>query len=73
MGDKVGVHDDTELEGLSRQQRAQIKQQILRQLQTSPEIRAIIQKTPRLLTSDSRINKILKRKLAPTLRRLKRS
>jgi hypothetical protein len=40
MGNMVGVYTDAELEGLSPQEIEQLKQQILHQLQNSPEIRA---------------------------------
>ena len=72
MGDTVGVHDEKELEGLSPQQRKELKQEVLRQLQTSPEIRAIINKDPKILTRDSRINKILRRKVPPNFNKLKK-
>jgi hypothetical protein len=73
MGDAVGVHDEAELAGLTAQQRDQVKGEILRQLQTSSEIRAIIDKEPRLLTRNKDINDVLKRVLAPFLARLRGS
>jgi hypothetical protein len=72
MGDMVGVHTDDELEGLTAKQRKQLKQEILKQLHNSPQIRAVIDKQPEILTRDSRINKIVKRKVRPTLDRLKK-
>jgi hypothetical protein len=72
MGDMVGVHTEEELKTLSPQQREQLKQQILDQLQTSPEIRKIINEDPQILTSDSRINEVLKRELRPFFDSLKK-
>jgi hypothetical protein len=72
MGNTVGAYEEKELEGLSSEQREQLKQEVLRLLHTSPEIRAIIDQQPRMLTRNSDINKILKRELQPTLDKLKK-
>jgi hypothetical protein len=71
MGDMVGVHDVEELKGLNDQDRELLKQHILQQLQTNPDIRAIIEKDPMILTRDEHINPILKRMARPLLDRLK--
>jgi len=71
MGDAVGVHDERELAGLNPQQREQLKQEVLRQLANNPQVRDIINEEPTILTSDSRINDIVKQALAPTLQQLR--
>jgi hypothetical protein len=72
MGDMVGVHDEAELQYLTPKQRADLKKEVLRQLQTSPQIRAIINKKPRMLTSDPDINAILKKKVSPILKKYRK-
>ena len=72
MGD-MGVHDEDELNDLTEDQRQQLRQEMLRQLQTSPEIRAIINENPQMLTGDSRINEILKRETGRMLAAFKKS
>jgi hypothetical protein len=63
MGDQLGVFSDDEVQGLSPQEREQQKRRILQLLETNPDIRAIIEEDPRILTRNSRINAILKREL----------
>jgi hypothetical protein len=60
MADQVGgVFDEAELQGLSEQDRDQLKQQVLQQLHNNLDIRARINEDPGLLTSDDRIREIL--------------
>jgi hypothetical protein len=68
MGDMVGVHAESELADLTPKQRERLRKEALRQLQASPQIRAIIKKKPEMLTRNSEINGILKRKLSPLLK-----
>jgi hypothetical protein len=63
MGDRVGVFTEAEVEDLSEQDREQLKQQILQQLQNNPDIRARINEEPRLLTRDDKIREILRREV----------
>jgi len=63
MGDQLGVFDDNEVQNLTPQQREQQKQRIQELLQNNPEIRAIINQDPRILTRDRAINAILRREL----------
>jgi hypothetical protein len=63
MGDQLGVFDNNEVGNLTPQQREQQKQRILELLQNNPEIRAIINQDPRILTRDRAINGILRREL----------
>jgi argonaute-like protein implicated in RNA metabolism and viral defense len=72
MGSPVGLFTDEEIRsfGLSPEKIEQLKQEVLRQLNSNPEIRAIINKNPRLLTRDSEINAILRRETRPFLDRL---
>jgi hypothetical protein len=63
MGDMVGVFSEAELARLSPQEREQVKEEILKQLQNSPEIRTRISQQPKLLTRDDQIREILRREL----------
>jgi hypothetical protein len=72
MGDLVGVFEEEELKGLSDGQREQLKQEVVRLLQTSPEIRAIINENPGLLAREPDINEILQKKARPFLDQLKK-
>ena len=72
MGFAVGVFDDSEMEGISEADKALLKQHVLQQIQTSPEILAIISENPKLLTENERIRNVLKGKAGELQRRLKR-
>ena len=72
MGFAVGVFDDCEMEGISEADKALLKQHVLQQIQTSPEILAIISENPKLLTENERIRNVLKGKAGELQRRLKR-
>jgi len=61
MGDRFGVYTEAELQGLSAEEREQLQQQILQQLQNSPEIRTRINEMPELLTRDRKIRDLLRR------------
>jgi hypothetical protein len=71
MGSSVGTYDDNEVANLSDQARADLKQQAVRHLLDSPEVRAIIEQHPEILANDRRINKVLREKLDPVLARHK--
>jgi hypothetical protein len=71
MGDAVGVHSDAELAGLNAEQREQVKQEVLQQLQNNQDIRTLINNNPRPLTRTPEINAILKRELRATIDRLR--
>jgi hypothetical protein len=49
MGSGVGVHKQEDVDGLSPEQRAKLKEEIIKRLQTSEEIRKIIRSHPTLL------------------------
>jgi hypothetical protein len=72
MGFAVGVFDDSEMEGISEADKALLKQHVLQQIQTSPEILAIISEYPKLLTENEHIRNVLKGKAGELQRRLKR-
>jgi len=72
MGFAVGVFDDSEMEGINETDKALLKQHVLQQIQTSPEILAIISENPKLLTENERIRNVLKGKAGELQRRLKR-
>ena len=72
MGFAVGVFDDSEMKGISEADKALLKQHVLQQIQTSPEILAIISENPKLLTENERIRNVLKGKAGELQRRLKR-
>jgi len=71
MGDAVGVHSDAELAGLNAEQREQVKQEVLQQLQNNQDIRTLINNNPKPLTRTPEINAILKRELRATIDRLR--
>ena len=70
MGSEVGVFDDDEVEGLTEQDKAMLKEHILHYIQTSPEIRRIISEKPKTLTEIVEIRDILRRKAGKLQRRL---
>jgi len=72
MGFAVGVFDDNEMKGISEADKALLKQHVLQQIQTSPEVLAIISENPKLLTENERIRNVLKGKAGELQRRLKR-
>jgi hypothetical protein len=73
MGSTVGVHTTAEVGGLKPPERELLKQHVIHHLQTSEEISQIIAADPKLLTtltSDPKINALLREKAGPLLRRL---
>jgi hypothetical protein len=72
MGSPVGTFSDDEVKDLSPADREKLKKLALRELAASRAIRSIIAKCPTLLTTDPSINKILRKKLAPKLAKLKK-
>ena len=73
MGFAVGVYDDSELEGLSQEDKMLLKRHVLQHIQTDPDILSIINDNPKLLTRNENIRNILKGKTGDLQRRLKRS
>jgi hypothetical protein len=71
MGNRVGVHSEKLVKALKPQTRAKLRAHVMRELLASKEIRAIIEKNPKILTRNAAIRRILKKKTTPTLRRLK--
>ena len=72
MGFAVGVYDDSELEGLSQEDKMLLKRHVLQHIQTDPDILSIIADNPKLLTTNDDIRNILKGKTGELQRRLKR-
>ena len=75
MGSPVGVFANHEVKGLSKKDIALLKAHVLHQIQTSAEIRRILnrdRKLLRTLTRDPRINKILRRGAVALKKRLER-
>jgi hypothetical protein len=72
MGDMVGVFSDDEVKELNDKDRALLKQHILHHIQTSAEIRRIIDANPKLLTRDPGIRKTLRTKAGNLHKRLKK-
>lgn len=71
MGHPIGAYSEKELKGLSKRQRAALKKEALRHLQTAPEIHKIIGAQPKHLTEHPKIRKALRAKLRRTYNRLK--
>jgi hypothetical protein len=72
MGSPVGVFSDKEVEGLSDEDKALLKEHILSHIQTSAEIRRIVSAKPKLLTGNKKIRNILRRKAGALQKRLKK-
>ena len=72
MGSAVGLFTDEEIRsfGLSPEEIEQLKQEVLRQLHSNTEVRAIIDNRPQILTRDTEINTIMRRETRPFLDRL---
>jgi len=73
MGSSVGTFNDDELSDLSASDRKKLKQHAIKHLASSKEIRAIISRNPKLLAEHPQINKVLRKKLHPVLKRLKKA
>jgi hypothetical protein len=71
MGGVVGVLSEKEVKGLSKKDRAMLRAHVVHHIQTSPEIREVIHKTPKLVTKHPRIRAILRREIGAMHRRLK--
>ena len=75
-GKPVGVFSNKEVKGLSKSDIALLKAHVMDQIQTSEEIREILNRDRTLLrklTRDPRINKILRREAGALKKRLERS
>jgi hypothetical protein len=73
MGSPVGVFSNEEVKGLSKNDIALLKAHVLHHIQTSREIRQILNRDRTLrrkLTRDPRINKILRREAVALKNRL---
>jgi len=68
MGPRMGIFDEAELKHLSRADRAKLKQHALKQIST--ELRALVKSDPTLFTKIPKANRILRKKLTPTLKRM---
>jgi hypothetical protein len=68
MGDRIGIFREAEVEHLSRADRKKLRELALKQIST--EVRALISRDPTLFTKIPKANKILRKKLTPTLKRL---
>jgi hypothetical protein len=62
MGSPVGVFTDAEVRELTVKQKKMLKEHVVQHIQTSAEIRRIIRDNPKLLTKNSKIKKILRKK-----------
>lgn len=71
MGSPVGTFNDEEVAGLDEADRNKLKQHAVDHLFESPDIRAIIEQNPRILTTHESINPILREKLNPVLDQMK--
>ena len=71
MGHPIDGYSEKELKGLSKRQRAALKKEALRHLQTSPEIHKIISAQPGYLTEHPKVRRALRTKLRRTYNRLK--
>jgi hypothetical protein len=75
MGSPVGVFSNKEVRRLSKKDIELLKAHVLHHIQTSPEIRRILEADRTLLrklTRDRRINRILRKKVAALKRRLEK-
>jgi len=71
MGNEVGVYDEHEVQDLSPEERKQLKKYTLEQLHASSEVRDLISKNPKLVTTFKDINNALRGLLDPRLQRIK--
>jgi hypothetical protein len=75
MGSPVGVFSNDEVKGLSKKDITLLKAHVVHHIQTSAEIRRILiadRKLLRKLTTDPRINKILRREAVALKQRLEK-
>jgi hypothetical protein len=73
MGNEIGVYTDDDLKDLTPEQHEHLRRHTLHLLQNSQEVRDIIEKNPKLVTTDKSINAALRKVLDPRLDRLKRN
>ena len=71
MGERIGIFREAEVEHLSRADRMKLREFALKQIST--EVRALIKRDPTLFTKIPKANKILRKKLTPTLKRMSKS
>jgi hypothetical protein len=73
MGRAVGIFREDEVKLLSRGDREKLKRQAIKQLQTSKELRALMKSDPKPFAKIPEANKILRKKLTPALKRMRKS
>jgi len=77
MGTGVGVHTDKEVEKLSKEQREQLKEEIVRRLRTSDDILRIIMSDrdllPEFMKRHPEIKEILRKDVQPTYSKFSQS
>lgn len=70
MGSSVGVFNDHEVNDLTDADKRLLKEHILNHIQTSAEIRRIVEANPRILTENPEIREILREKAGTLQKRL---
>ena len=70
MGRSVGAFSEDEVKNLSPMDRRKLKRQAIRLLQDSKEIRALMNREPKLFTKIKDVKRILRKKLDPTRKRM---
>jgi hypothetical protein len=70
MGNGVGVHSEDEVKNLTKEQRDQLKDEVIRHLRTSEEIHQILRSDPNIIEtltkSNTQLRDILKKGCSPT-------
>jgi hypothetical protein len=70
MGRSVGAFSEDEVKNLSPMDRRKLKRQAIRLLQDSKEIRALMNREPKLFTKIKDVKRILRKKLDPARKRM---
>jgi len=69
MGSGVGAFRESEVKHLSKSDRLKLRRQAIRHLQNSKEVRAIIERNPKLFTKFPAVKSALRKKLGPAPKR----
>ena len=70
MGFFVGAFNEAEVKHLSASDRKKLRQHAIKHLQSSKEIRALMNSNPKLFTKIKEVRKILRKKVTPALKRM---
>jgi len=70
MGNGVGTFGENEVKHLSPSDRKKLRQHTVQHLQNSKEIRALMQKNPKLFTKIKEVKTILRKKVNPVRKKM---